>query len=207
MQPHDRNFQTLDANVSKDNIKSLEIAVMGLHTVAKVVPATAMPLPSVEKTPNFKDGKTTCPSNTCCSQYGFFGTTKDINNWLLPGLECPIYITIRSTTGGPIAQSHLSYAFAYLDPSSFNFQDHNHGPRLNAYSTLRRHVGSKDYELVLGVLEIFVSIGGWTFSDNDTYTQPVFGNIARSSENRQLVTDEVASFLTYYGFDGVELDW
>ncbi|KAG6137223.1 hypothetical protein E4U12_000748 [Claviceps purpurea] len=66
---------------------------------------------------------------------------------------------------------------------------------------------SKDYELVLGVLEIFVNIGGWTFSDNDTYTQPVFGNIARSSENRQLVTDEVASFLTYYGFDGVELDW
>ncbi|KAG6223263.1 hypothetical protein E4U34_001003 [Claviceps purpurea] len=177
MQPHDRNFQTLDANISKDNVKSLEIAVMGLHTVAKVVPATAMPLPSVEKTPNFKDGKTTCPSNTCCSH------------------------------GGPIAQSHLSYAFAYLDPSSFNFQDHNHGPRLNAYSTLRRHVGSKDYELVLGVLEIFVSIGGWTFSDNDTYTQPVFGNIARSSENRQLVTDEVASFLTYYGFDGVELDW
>ncbi|KAG6314680.1 hypothetical protein E4U44_001724 [Claviceps purpurea] len=113
MQPHDRNFQTLDANVSKDNIKvqiydrlvtdfegskvqflylnfdiifadicvqSLEIVVMGLHTVAKVVPATAMPLPSVEKTPNFKDGKTTCPSNTCCSQYGFFGTTKDINS-------------------------------------------------------------------------------------------------------------------------------
>ncbi|KAG6187804.1 hypothetical protein E4U27_007671 [Claviceps purpurea] len=59
-------------------------------------------------------------------------------------------------------------------------------------------------------LEIFVSIGGWTFSDNDTYTQPVFGNIARSSENRQLVADEVASFLTYYGFDevvGVDMDW
>ncbi|KAG6148467.1 hypothetical protein E4U28_004190 [Claviceps purpurea] len=36
-------------------------------------------------------------------------------------------------------------------------------------------------------LEIFVSIGGWTFSDNDTYTQPVFGNIARSSENRVVV--------------------
>ncbi|KAG6162860.1 hypothetical protein E4U51_006127 [Claviceps purpurea] len=30
---------------------SLEIVVMGLHTVAKVVPATAMPSPSVEKTP------------------------------------------------------------------------------------------------------------------------------------------------------------
>ncbi|KAG6255172.1 hypothetical protein E4U24_006963 [Claviceps purpurea] len=59
-------------------------------------------------------------------------------------------------------------------------------------------------------LEIFVSIGGWTFSDNDTYTQPVFGNIARSSENRQLFADEVASFLTYYGFDGVvgvDIDW
>jgi chitinase len=27
-------------------------------------------------------------------------------------------------------------------------------------------------------LEVFVSLGGWTFSDNETDTQPVFGDIA-----------------------------
>lgn len=56
-------------------------------------------------------------------------------------------------------------------------------------------------------LKIFVSIGGWTFSDNDTYTQPIFGNVARSSSNRQLFANELVAFLTYYGFDGVDLDW
>lgn len=56
-------------------------------------------------------------------------------------------------------------------------------------------------------LKIFVSIGGWTFSDNDTYTQPIFGNIASSSSNRQQFADGLVEFLTYYGYDGVDLDW
>jgi chitinase len=34
-------------------------------------------------------------------------------------------------------------------------------------------------------LKVFVSIGGWTFSDDGTATEPVFGNIARSLINRQ----------------------
>ncbi|KAK8127253.1 bacteriodes thetaiotaomicron symbiotic chitinase, partial [Apiospora sp. TS-2023a] len=56
-------------------------------------------------------------------------------------------------------------------------------------------------------LKLFVSIGGWTFSDNNTYTQPIFGNIAKSSSNRQTFADKLVSFLDYYGFDGVDLDW
>jgi chitinase len=46
-----------------------------------------------------------------------------------------------------------------------------------------------------------------TFSDNDTYTQPIFGNIAGSSSNRQKFADGLVAFLTYYGYDGVDLDW
>ncbi|EFX06695.1 chitinase [Grosmannia clavigera kw1407] len=56
-------------------------------------------------------------------------------------------------------------------------------------------------------LKIFVSIGGWTFSDNGTTTQPVFGNIAKSAANRQTFADNALRFLNKYGFDGVDIDW
>jgi chitinase len=56
-------------------------------------------------------------------------------------------------------------------------------------------------------VKVFVSIGGWTFSDNDTATQPVFGNISRSASNRQKLADNLLKFMTGYGFDGVDLDW
>jgi chitinase len=56
-------------------------------------------------------------------------------------------------------------------------------------------------------LEVFVSIGGWTFSDNGTATQPVFGNIASTQKNRQKFAYNLVKFMVLYGFDGVDLDW
>ena len=56
-------------------------------------------------------------------------------------------------------------------------------------------------------LKIYVSIGGWTFSDNNTETQAVFGDIAKSSKNRATFAKNVMAFLDEYGFDGVDLDW
>lgn len=56
-------------------------------------------------------------------------------------------------------------------------------------------------------LQLYLSIGGWTFSDNHTVTQPVFGNIARSPTNRQTFANNLLRFLDYYGFDGVDMDW
>lgn len=56
-------------------------------------------------------------------------------------------------------------------------------------------------------LKIFVSIGGWTFSDNDTETQAMFGNITKRSSNRQTFVKNVLSFLNEYGFDSVDLNW
>jgi chitinase len=56
-------------------------------------------------------------------------------------------------------------------------------------------------------IEVFVSVGGWTFSDNGTATQPVYGEIAASAANRQLFADNVVHFLKQYGFDGLDIDW
>ena len=51
-------------------------------------------------------------------------------------------------------------------------------------------------------LQVWISVGGWTFSDNGTSTQPVFGNIARSAGNRRAFAANVLKFLNRYGFDG-----
>lgn len=56
-------------------------------------------------------------------------------------------------------------------------------------------------------LEVYVSIGGWTFSDNGTATQSVFSDIASREDNRQMFADNLVKFMTQYGFDGVDLDW
>ena len=51
-------------------------------------------------------------------------------------------------------------------------------------------------------LEVWISIGGWTFSDDGTVTQPIFGNIARSAANRQTFANNLITFMSSYGFDG-----
>ncbi|KAF5852879.1 hypothetical protein GGP41_008338 [Bipolaris sorokiniana] len=56
-------------------------------------------------------------------------------------------------------------------------------------------------------LKIWISLGGWTFSDNDTDTQSVWGDIARTQANRNKFTVNLYKFMKTYGFDGVDIDW
>lgn len=55
-------------------------------------------------------------------------------------------------------------------------------------------------------LQVFASIGGWTFPDNNTKMQPVFGNIAKKAGNHKKIADNVISFIKEYGFDGIDTD-
>lgn len=59
----------------------------------------------------------------------------------------------------------------------------------------------------LSGLQVFVSLGGWTFSDNGTDTQPTFGKIASTESNRQKFANNLVDFMKKYGFDGVDIDW
>ncbi|GAB1217038.1 hypothetical protein ATERTT37_006259 [Aspergillus terreus] len=56
-------------------------------------------------------------------------------------------------------------------------------------------------------LQVFVSLGGWTFSDNNTATQPLFSQIAADEDKRTKFADNLLGFMVRYGFDGVDLDW
>ncbi len=56
-------------------------------------------------------------------------------------------------------------------------------------------------------LKTIVSIGGWTFSDNGTATQPLFGEICSSAANRAKFIGNLLDFMRQYAFDGVDFDW
>jgi chitinase len=99
------------------------------------------------------------------------------------------------------ALTHLNYAFAYIDPESFQLTTMDVATRVSLFDDLA------NLKLTKPDLKIFISVGGWTFSDNNTLTQPVFGNIARSSSNREKFAKNVLAFLDEYGFDGVDIDW
>ncbi|OTB16723.1 glycoside hydrolase family 18 protein, partial [Daldinia sp. EC12] len=97
--------------------------------------------------------------------------------------------------------THLNFAFAYIAPGSFDLipMDDQTPESLWKLST-----DAKQYN---PNLKVFVAIGGWTFSDNDTVTQPLFGEIASTAANRQKFADNVVRFANRYGFDGLDIDW
>ena len=51
-------------------------------------------------------------------------------------------------------------------------------------------------------LKAIVALGGWTYNDNDTATQPVFSDMVSSSGNRQIAISNLISFMKEYAFDG-----
>lgn len=69
-------------------------------------------------------------------------------------------------------------------------------------SLFAQTVGLRTLDSDADDVEIFVSIGGWSFSDNSTATQPVFSDIAASEANRKTFAKNLVNFLQEYGFDG-----
>ena len=56
-------------------------------------------------------------------------------------------------------------------------------------------------------LKAIVALGGWTFNDNGTTTQPVFSSMVSTQQNRATFIINLLSFLREFAFDGVDFDW
>lgn len=55
-------------------------------------------------------------------------------------------------------------------------------------------------------LKIYIAIGGWAFNDPGP-TQTTFSDLAASLPRQKAFIGSLLSFMSTYGFDGVDLDW
>ncbi|PYI36201.1 hypothetical protein BP00DRAFT_453217 [Aspergillus indologenus CBS 114.80] len=100
--------------------------------------------------------------------------------------------------------THVNFAFASIDPNTYEVTTMDSATPADLFQAA---ADVKTFKSGNAELEVFVSIGGWTFSDNDTATQPLLGEIAADAGNRKTFADNVVRFLDQYGFDGLDLDW
>ncbi|KAF2000816.1 glycoside hydrolase family 18 protein, partial [Amniculicola lignicola CBS 123094] len=164
---------------------------------------------------------TKCPLNVCCSKYGFCGTKlgefcqSEIANPSCPGGTSANQRTIGYYEGWAVgrkcdamfpedipvrAYTHLNYAFALIDPSSFSitFAD------VKELDLCSRLTGLKT---IFPELRVWISIGGWAMNDPDQPTYTTFSDLAGSVANQQKFFSSLISFMSQYGFDGVDIDW
>ncbi len=96
--------------------------------------------------------------------------------------------------------THINVAFAYIKPDSYDIHPIQGASiaGFKAVTDLKQHAPN---------LKVWLSLGGWTFSDNDTDTQPVFGDLSSTADKRLKFFAKLENFMLEWGFDGVDIDW
>ncbi|KAE8361527.1 glycoside hydrolase [Aspergillus caelatus] len=165
---------------------------------------------------------TTCPLNVCCSKFGFCGTTEEFcGDKTVSRPSCDAssqqitrvigYYNSAAATrpcGGMIPQaipqgvySHLYFAFVSIDPDTFEVIPASEGDRM-LYPQLEalqiRDMGQ----------ELWLSIGGWDFSDAGTPTATTFSDLVSADSKKQnAFFSSLTNFMTTWGFTGIDIDW
>jgi chitinase len=96
--------------------------------------------------------------------------------------------------------THINFAFATIDSKTFKV-----GPSSRSDVSLYKRImllKQKDPDL-----RVFIAIGGWTFNDPGQPTATTFSDLAASVPRQKAFIESLLSFMSTYGFDGVDLDW
>ncbi|KAJ7653279.1 putative class V chitinase [Mycena polygramma] len=162
-----------------------------------------------------------CPLNVCCSQFGFCGTTSDFcGNATVTEPSCSGGSSSNQRTIGyyegwsitracdqmypenlPIgAYTHINFAFAFVDPQSFAVAPMDDS-QVDLYSRLTNLKNRSPG------LQVWISIGGWSMNDPDQPTATTFSDLAGSTDAQSKFFTSLISFMSTYGFDGVDIDW
>ena len=96
--------------------------------------------------------------------------------------------------------THLYVAFGYVTPDTYDIE-----PMLGFDTEVLQQI--MNLKQNAPGLRIYISLGGWDYFDNGTTTQLVFGDMSSSGEKRAQFISKLATFMSYWGFDGVDLDW
>lgn len=141
---------------------------------------------------------TTCQSN--CKQPGSGSSGGDVQSRLIGYYEAwnwkknCIGMQLKDIPVSSI--THLHYSFAYISPESYEITTMDDTIPVDLFS------GITSLKTQNPDLKVIVSLGGWTFNDNGTSTQSVFGEIAGDSANRAKFINNLLDFMDNYGFDG-----
>ncbi|KAJ8701201.1 hypothetical protein PTI98_000015 [Pleurotus ostreatus] len=174
----------------------------------------------------------TCPLNACCSAFGFCGLTSDfcttqqpnpcISNCFAPTL--PSCSTSRS-------MRKVAYYAGFGDrrPCGINIapDDIDWTPYTHvhfAFATITQGLQIPQYLLELDdadvpllkrlvaqkgnhpQLKVIIAVGGWDFSESQP-TRDLFSLVISSAPNRNTFITSVASFLSEFGVDGIDIDF
>lgn len=98
------------------------------------------------------------------------------------------------------ALTHLYFSFGYISPGEFDLvpMDDLDPDLFSQFTEVKRSNPG---------LKTVIALGGWTFNDNGTATQPVFSNMVSTAANRAKFIKKLFSFMREYAFDGVDFDW
>ena len=93
--------------------------------------------------------------------------------------------------------THLYFAFARFDPASYHITPGNDGDvELYAEFNALQSTGVKTW----------IAIGGFDFSDPGP-TRTAWSNMTSTAGSRAAFISSLKSFMSQYGFQGVDLDW
>ena len=93
--------------------------------------------------------------------------------------------------------THLTLAFASIDPNSFHIRHQNPEDDSVYYQFL---------ELKNKGLQAWLGVGGWEFSDEGE-THTTWSDVPSSETNRKAFVSSTVAFLDKYGFHGLDVDW
>ncbi|KAF2855392.1 glycoside hydrolase family 18 protein [Plenodomus tracheiphilus IPT5] len=93
--------------------------------------------------------------------------------------------------------THLYYAFASIDPTSYGVVpgDSRDIPIYTEFTALKSRG-----------LQTWIAVGGYDFSDIGS-THETWSKLCASAANRKLFINSLLAFMPKYGFQGVDLDW
>ncbi|KAH0437120.1 glycosyl hydrolase family 18 [Colletotrichum camelliae] len=95
--------------------------------------------------------------------------------------------------------THVNFAFMFFEPDTFELtpMDKNAGSLISRFTKLKERKPG---------LEIWVSVGGWSFNDPGKYQQ-AFSTMSSTAANRKKFIGNLIRFMETYGFDGMDMDW
>ncbi|PWN48363.1 hypothetical protein IE53DRAFT_363961 [Violaceomyces palustris] len=176
--------------------------------------------------PYASPGHEHCPLNVCCSKYGYCGTSEEFcGEGCQSGCNIPGHPTCSQSqatalrrrigyyaswaSSGPCGfppesldvsiLTHVNFAFASIDGDGNVVPQDGDGDM----ALWKRVVALKQKN---PALEVWLSIGGWSFNDPGPSFN-YFSNLAASESMQSNFISSAVNVMQTYGFDGIDIDW